>query len=128
MIKDNRIKDQKFKDQRIINPEIIGSRIKELIMQRSKDWGSKIQGLMINDQRSKDQGSMIKENRIKDQRINNAEILGSRIKWLIIRAKDLGSKIQRLMIKDQRIEDQWFKTIGSKIKSSKKKGVLIQRL
>ncbi len=64
MIKDHRIKDKKFKDQtcqRINNPEIIGSMIKELIMQRSKDRGSKIQGLMIKDQ-------MI-DHSIKDRRI-----------------------------------------------------------
>ena len=110
MIIDNRIKDQESKDQRIINWEIIGSRIKELIMQRSKDLGSKIQGLMINDQvlNHSMEDQRINNQKIigsmyifKDQRIDNPEIIGSKVKWLIIK----GSRIKDPMTKDQRSND-----------------------
>ena len=73
---DNRIKDRKSKGQRINNPDIIGSQIKGLIMQRSKDRGSKVQRLMIKEQ-------MI-DHSMEDQRINNRKIIGSKVQ----RSKD----------------------------------------
>ncbi len=54
-------------------------------MQKSNDWGSKIQGLMIKDQIiDHSMEDQIMWSGIKDQRINNPKIIGSKIKWLII--------------------------------------------